>query len=227
MNVYTFSLPEGCDLKLRTDWANVYLYVTYRGNEVLEMPAMILGEKISLRKTVRGTSFVVSSPDPVNNYDYVRRISRFVSTYGDEYAELNKNLSHLVGTPMGTAARNRMIETAQRTFDDTRERIRREQVIRELVHVGSYDQVWQDVSIPRAVTSITIPSLEIGGIPVVEDPSIPEGTVFATTPWITRGIVDFNDVRHVIQESGIFRMDSGASGQILANGDLTTVLGSS
>lgn len=126
MDIYKFSLPEGCDLKLRTAQAQANLVLMYKGTNLYTMASFILGEKVSLRRGILGSAIVVSSPDPFYYYDQTKKIRNLIANYSTGYEELNVNLRHFEGMPINPMTTEMIRSQAQQTFRQTAERMRRE-----------------------------------------------------------------------------------------------------
>lgn len=126
MHIYKFSLPEGCDLSLQIERARAHVRVTYKGEFLHPVDSFILGQKISLRRGILGTSFVVDNPAPVRVFDLVSTIKDSISLYNSVYGDLNRNLKHLEGMPINPATMDMIRAQAQQTVRQTTERMLRE-----------------------------------------------------------------------------------------------------
>lgn len=202
MNIYKFSLSEGCDLKLSTYGAESYVGVTYRGQQLLTLGEFILGEAITVRRGILGSSFVVSSPDPVTHIDLVDRIRRRVRENSTTYEDLANNLKHLEGFSVNETTGYMIRQQAQMAFDRTRERMRSERT------QAMYYQEAVEASRHRI-----------------------HGTLVDTSPWSdemaftpqamplpTRGVIRVGGRDYVVHSGTVYREDTGGQVQINEHG---------
>lgn len=231
MNVFTFSLPEGCDLKLVSYGASASVNATYKGREFMHLATTILGEKISVRRKVRGVSFVVSSPDPVNHYDLTMVIRRKVAEEESGIGQLRENLRHFEFSPINSTTMNMIQEQARNSFDQTRERMRRmaenvrpmeavwtEQVFgrsREAIHNQTYDSILRDI--PAGIAGISVR---------VDENLGPNEIAFfqPTASVLTSGVVNIGENRYAINGNGLANMSTGGSVRIAPNGNILHLL---
>lgn len=232
MNVFTFSLPEGCDLKLVSYGASASVNATYKGREFMHLATTILGEKISVRRKVRGVSFVVNSPDPVNHYDLTYVIRRKVAEEESGLGQLRENLKHLEGMPINPATMHMIQEQARNSFDQTRERMRRmaenirpvemaytEHLFRpsrEALHNQSYDHLLQDIPAINPAISVRID----------ENLGHNEIAFFQpATSVITRVVVNIGGNQYHVNENGLVDMRGGGEVRVTQNGDILNIHG--
>lgn len=193
MNIYKFSLPEGSDLKLSTYGSESYVSVTYRGQQLLTLGEFILGEAITVRRGILGSSFVVSSPDPVVHLEMTDRIRRRIQDSFTLYDELTNNLKHLEGFPTNGNTMSAIRQQAQTAFDRTRERMR--------------SQRTQEMFYAEAVEASRDRILGINPYEMTYTPQ--------AMAMLTRGTIRIDGRTYVVNGGETFRADTGD--QVLIN----------
>lgn len=227
MNVFTFSLPEGCDLKLVSYGASASVNATYKGREFMHLATTILGEKISVRRKVRGVSFVVNSPDPVNHYDLTYVIRRKVAEEESGIGQLRENLKHLEGMPINPATMHLIQEQARNSFDQTRERMRRMAEYVRPVEAAWTEQMFRPSREAIHNQSNDLLASDLGISVRIDENLGPNEMVFVRPSMSvsTRGSVRIGENRYTINPNGLATMDSGEQVRIAPNGDILNIHG--
>lgn len=219
MNVYTFSLPEGCDLKLQTYWTSASVHVVFKDRTLCVIDTFILGEGVSVRRGILGTSIVSKTPDPVSHYDFSRHIRNALKNHQDncEAQEmLEANLKHFEGMSVDSQTLSMLRSTAQASFDQTRERIRR---TAEASLLNERQWVSQALSFPTdmVATEASLQNERQWGFQAIDPP------VATTAPQVFEAEVLVNGVRHVLVDNGTYRAATGQQIQITASGRFVNV----
>ncbi len=221
MHIYKFSLPEGSDLKPYFYGAEAQISVTYRGTDLITLGMFILGEKMSLRRGVLGTTLVVNSPQPTLCYDHTTRIRRAISEHSVRYDELTENLSHFERMPINPTTRNMIQAQARSSFDQTRERMRQitertlpiETSWAEGIHNQYYDGLVREMGINVRVDENLRPN---------------EMAVISTTPSMpifTQGVVNIGGNQYTINSNGYASLSTGEQVRIAPNGSIINIHG--
>lgn len=130
MNIVKFSLPEGCDLKLKVNGVAANIVVTYKGEEISSVCRTLMGLGLSLRRSVLGVNYVYGMANdgwgrPLGHptMDLRDRIRDAVSNFRSASDVLADNLRHFENLQMSEETIVRMRDLAQVAYRATRDRM--------------------------------------------------------------------------------------------------------
>lgn len=157
MNITKFSLPEGCDLKLKVNGVAMNIVVIYKGEEIASVVRTLIGfGNTSVRRSVLGANYVYqSSIGEVgrNSFADIRqRIRDAVDNFRSAADILSDNIRHFDMLQMNEESIARMREIAERSFQTTRARM---EVLTPILHRG--ESLMRTFTMPNPVRTFTMP----------------------------------------------------------------------